>query len=195
VRKTDSQGVEIEAVTVRRGLPKNGADMMKKLIKVVVTLAFVSLSPQLIASEQESNTTASAETGNGAKTLFENHCLSCHQPHKGGKGKHSRKESASEQQVHTGNAHPQRLAPPMAMVKKHYLKTYPDRAQFIEKISDWVKVPDANTAMLYHAVEKFGVMPPLSIDEASRRQIAGYIYDVLPTGHGKKGGCKKGGKH
>jgi len=83
----------------------------------------------------------------------------------------------------------------MAMVKKHYLKTYPEREQFIEKVSAWVKAPDANAAMLHHAVEKFGVMPPLPIDEASRQQIAGYIYDVLPSGHGKKGGCKKGDKH
>jgi cytochrome c5 len=167
---------------------------MKMPFTTVITLAALSLSTQLVASEQ-STTVTGTESNGEAKALYENHCLACHQPHKGGKGQHSGKKSNNDKQAHGDGAHPKRLAPPMAMVKKHYLKTYPDRAQFIEKISDWVKVPDANTAMLYHAVEKFGVMPPLSIDEASRRQIAGYIYDVLPTGHGKKGGCKKGGKH
>lgn len=154
---------------------------MKKPINVVVTFALVSLSVQLIASEQGSNTAASA------KTLFENHCLSCHQPHKGGKGKHSR--------THAGGDHTKRLAPPMAMVKKHYLKTYPERNQFIEKVSAWVKAPDANAVILHHAVEKFGVMPQQAIDEATRQQIAGYIYDVLPSDHGKKGRCNKRGQN
>ncbi len=157
---------------------------MEMLLKTIITLAALSLSTQLIAGEQ-SNSAAGAETNSEAKALFENHCLACHQPHKGGKGK----------QAHGDGAHPKRLAPPMAMVKKHYLKTYPDREQFIEKVSAWVKAPDANAAMLHHAVEKFGVMPPQAIDEATRQKIAGYIFDVLPSGHGKKGGCKKGDKH
>ena len=163
-------------------------------LKTIITLAALSLSTQLIASEQ-SNPAAGAETNCEAKALFENHCLTCHQPHKGGKGKHSQEKPASSKQVRGTGNHRKRLAPPMAMVKKHYLKTYPDRDQFIEQVSAWVKAPDANTAMLHHAVEKFGVMPPQTIDEATRQQIAGYIYDVLPSGHSKKGGCKKGGKH
>jgi len=44
-------------------------------------------------------------------------------------------------------------------------------------------------------VEKFGLMPPQAINAATRKIIAGYIFDVLPAGHGKKRGCKKGGKH
>ena len=166
---------------------------MKMPLKTIITLAALSLSTQLIASEQ-STSAADAETNSEAKALFESNCLACHQPHKGGKGKNSQKKSGGEKQA-SGGGHPKRLAPPMAMVKKHYLKTYPEREQFIEKVSAWVKAPDANTAMLHHAVEKFGVMPPQAIDEATRQQIAGYIYDVLPSGHGKKGGCKKGEKH
>ena len=160
---------------------------MKMPLKTIITLAALSLSTQLVASEQ-SAAAAGTETNSEAKALFENHCLACHQPHKGGPGKHSGKKTSE-------GKHPKRLAPPMAMVKKHYLKTYPEREQFIEKVSAWVKAPDANAAMLHHAVEKFGVMPPQPIDEATRQQIAGYIYDVLPSGHGKKGGCKKGDKH
>lgn len=167
---------------------------MKMPLKTIITLATFSLSTQLVASEQSSSV-AGAEVSSEAKALFENHCLTCHQPHKGGKGKHSEKKAGGDKQAHGDGKHPKRLAPPMPMVKKHYLKTYPEREQFIEKVSAWVKAPDANAAMLHHAVEKFGVMPPQPIDEATRQQIAGYIYDVLPSGHGKKGGCKKGGKH
>ena len=163
-------------------------------LKAIITLAALSLSTQLVAGEQ-SNAAAGAETKSEAKVLFDSHCLTCHQPHKGSKGKHSQDKSGSSKQVRGTGDHPKRLAPPMAMVKKHYLKTYPNRDQFIEQVSAWVKAPDANTAMLHHAVEKFGVMPPQAIDEATRQQIAGYIYDVLPSGHGKKGVCKKGGKH
>jgi len=167
---------------------------MKMPLKTIITLAALSLSTQLIASEH-SNSAAGTEANSEAKALFENHCLACHQPHKGGKGKHSEKKSGGDKQAHGDGGHPKRLAPPMAMVKKHYLETYPEREQFIEKVSAWVKAPDANTAMLHHAVEKFGIMPPQAIDEATRQQIAGYIYDVLPSGHGKKDGCKKGDKH
>jgi cytochrome c5 len=167
---------------------------MKMPLKTMITLAALSLSTQLVAGEQN-NAAAGAETNNEAKALFENHCLACHQPHKGGKGKHSQNKSGGDKQARSDGAHPKRLAPPMAMVKKHYLKTYPEREQFIEKVSAWVKAPDANAAMLHHAVEKFGVMPPQAIDASTRQQIAGYIYDVLPSGHGKKGGCKKGEKH
>ena len=156
---------------------------MKMPLKTIMTLAALSLSTQLVASEQ-----SGTETNSEAKALYENNCLACHQPHKGGKGKHSEKNAGGDKQVQSAGTRSKRLAPPMAMVKKHYLKTYPDREQFIEKVSAWVKAPDANAAMLHHAVEKFGVMPPLPIAESSRQQIAGYIYDVLPSGHGKKGG-------
>lgn len=170
---------------------------MKMPLKAIITLAAISVGTQLFASDNGSSA-AGAEANSEAKALFQDHCLACHQPHKGGKGKHSGDKSGGGKQAHDG--HPKRLAPPMAMVKKHYLKTYPDRDQFIEKVSAWVKAPDADAAMLHHAVEKFGLMPAQTIDEASRKQIAGYIYDVLPSGHGKKGcckkeGCKKGGKH
>ncbi len=162
---------------------------MKMPLKTIMTLAALSLSTPLIASEH-SNAAAGTETNSEAKALLESHCLACHQPHKGGKGKHSEKKAGGDKQAHS-----KRLAPPMAMVKKHYLETYPERELFIEKVSAWVKAPDASAAMLHHAVEKFGVMPPQAIDEATRQKIAGYIYDVLPSGHGKKGGCKKGDKH
>lgn len=166
-------------------------------IKTIITLAALSAAGQLYASEHANS--AADPANSAAKTLFENNCLSCHQPHKGGKGKHAGKESGAGKQAHGDGGHPKRLAPPMAMVKKHYLQSYPDREQFIEKVSAWVKAPDASAAMLHHAVEKFGVMPPQAIDEASRQQIAGYIYDVLPSGHGKKKDgdkpCKKGGGH
>ena len=156
---------------------------MKISLKTVIGLAVLSVLPPLYASGN--NTSAvNGQANSEAKALFENHCLSCHQPHK--KGKHSVNKPVGNKQNHRNGSHPKRLAPPMAMVKKHYLQTYPDREQFITKVSTWVKAPDANTAMLHHAVEKFGVMPPQMIDESSRRQIAAYIYDVLPAGHSKK---------
>jgi len=166
---------------------------MKMPIKTIITLAALSVSVQLYASENGNS--EGAQDNSEAKALFENNCLACHQPHKGGKGKHGEEKPGGGKKAHGDGGHPKRLAPPMAMVKKHYLETYPDRDQFIEKVSAWVKAPDANAAMLHHAVEKFGVMPALPIDESSRQQIAGYIYDVLPSGHGKKEDCKKGGKH
>ena len=169
---------------------------MKKAIKTLISLAVLFAVPLYADEHTDSATPAS----NKAKNLFESHCLSCHQPHKGGKGtrakdSHTQEKPTENKQAQTKAAHTKRKAPPMPMVKKHYLKTYPDRDLFIAKISAWVTAPDANTAILHHAVEKFGLMPPQAIDKVTRQQIAGYIYDVLPAGHGKKKGCKKGGKH
>ena len=167
---------------------------MNITMKTLFSLAVLTLASPLYASEH--NKSAADEQANSqAKALFESNCMACHQPHKGGKGKHSEGKADAGKKAHGEGGHPKRLAPPMAMVKKHYLQSYPDREEFIEKVSAWVKAPDAKTAKLHHALDKFGVMPALAIDEASREQIAGYIYDILPSGHGKKEGCKKGGKH
>lgn len=79
----------------------------------------------------------------------------------------------------------------MAMVKKHYLTAYPEKKVFVQRVSDWVSAPDADLALLTHAVNKFGLMPAQSIDPETKRAIAEYIYDNLPSGHG---GCHQGEK-
>ena len=120
------------------------------------------------------------------QALYESYCLACHLPKKAGRG-HSGGHGAGAEA-----GHQKRLAPPMAMVKKHYLQAYPEQSVFVQKLSTWISGPNNNSALLSHAVERFGLMPALAIDEDLRRQIAQYIFDTIMVGHCKEGG---GGKH
>lgn len=127
----------------------------------------------------------SAANTDPAKALFEQHCVVCHQPHKSS-GSHKTEKPGEARsggckkgkQKHAG-----RLALPMPMVKKHYLRTYPQRSDFVEAVTTWIANPQADAAQLDRAVERFGLMPALPLEAEVRKQIASYIYDKVPTGH------------
>ena len=99
------------------------------------------------------------------QTSFETICLSCHG----------------------------RTAPPMFVIKKHYLKRYPDREVFMRQIGSWVRSPSPNKALMPHALEKHGMMPAQLLDDEVLAKVAAYIYDTqLKQGHGQhqgKGNC------
>jgi len=175
---------------------------MARISNVSLSLLLASTcfySTALLASKN------TAENKNTGKVLFENNCLVCHKPHGKGRGKGHSKDQAEGQSEEkpnncgsdhankSGSDRPKRLAPPMPMVKKHYQRTYPEREEFVEKVAAWIAAPNADAALLHHAVERFGLMPPLGINKETRQQIAGYIYDEIPAGQCKK--QHKGGKH
>jgi hypothetical protein len=161
---------------------------LKKIITAYSPL-FALLALTVIAPIQagDPNQIANNEAVSAGQTLYENSCLSCHSPkrsgqiHGGGRGASADAEAG----------HQNRLAPPMAMVKRHYLQEYPGRDEFVQRVTRWIVSPDQDSALLSHAVERFGLMPPLVLDENSRRQIARYIFDSIVTGQCKKGGGDK----
>ena len=191
---------------------------MKTLFKAMTGTAILLAASHVYASQDQASEAAGQAASEG-QVLFETHCVSCHKAHKkgkkGGKGhgeqsegeKSSGQKSGGEKGGHGEHSkgtkpdgeksggkkggHAKRLAPPMEMVKKHYLKDYPEREVFIDKVSAWVAAPKAEGAMLSRAVDKFGLMPPLPVDESIRTKIAAYIYDELAVG---ECGCKGGGK-
>ncbi len=161
---------------------------LKLTPNILVPLSFLLAS--VIAPLHAAEVDAAAATKPG-QALYESVCADCHQPMKAGQkhggGRGEGKGRGAEE------GHVNRLAPPMMMVKKHYLKAYPEKAVFVQKVTDWIAAPDQNAAMLSHAVERFGLMPPQAIDEASREQIAEYIFDTVPLPQGgKHGGGKRG---
>ncbi|RLA48001.1 MAG: hypothetical protein DRR06_00755 [Gammaproteobacteria bacterium] len=171
------------------------------MIKVILGIVILSAAVSLQASDSATPTPATdSPVVSDGQRMYESYCVMCHQPKKDGQG-----HGAGQGARHGAGAekgHQNRLAPPMAMVKKHYLETYPEKDLFVQKLIDWVAAPDKNSALLVHAVERFGLMPALVIDEDSRRQIALYIFDTLPVGQCKKredhqrgdGGGKGSGK-
>lgn len=143
-----------------------------------VVLASVEQTP-------ENKSEVAAEESVAGKALFEQHCLACHQPRRQsdvhGPNKARKKDSAASQKGK--QQHADRLAPPMPMVKKHYLDSYPQREDFIEAVVSWIADPKPEKAQLHKAVKRFGLMQALPLDLNTREQIATYIYDQLPKGH------------
>jgi len=89
--------------------------------------------------------------------LLKGYCYSCHAPN-----------SASHDQI---------VAPPMAAVKTRYLMTYPDKATFVAKMSAFMLAPKPEEALMKDAVQRFNLMPAMSIGEEHLEKIITYIYD------------------
>jgi|GEM_PF-670993 len=159
-----------------------------------ISLLLVVGGTVFAAGKNAGNKTDTAAPHPGKK-LYETTCLVCHAHH--GK-KHGQKKGDHGEK----KAEHKRLAPPMHAVKKHYIKDYPEKEEFVKAVSAWAKKPDANKAKLKHAVEKFGLMPPQNLKKKELNKIAAYIYDKeFKKGHGcnhnegkKKEGCCKHGK-
>lgn len=117
------------------------------------------------------------------KEVFELTCKSCHMPKGGG-------------HASLDGKHEKRKAPPMAMVKKRYLKAYPERDDFVKAIAGWAAAPSQDKALLKRAIKHHGVMPAQVVKGESLKKVAAYIYDedMGKAGCGKHGG-KDGAKH
>jgi len=70
----------------------------------------------------------------------------------------------------------QRVAPPIAAVRFHYIDTYPDKTSFVTAITNWVEKQDENKSLMRGAIRRFNIMPPISISREYTQKIAGYIY-------------------
>ena len=80
----------------------------------------------------------------------------------------------------------------MANVKKRYLKRYPQRDDFVNAVASWAASPSQEKALLKHAIERHGVMPPQEVEIDTLKKVAAYIYD---QDMGKTGCGGKKGKH
>ncbi|MEE4202882.1 MAG: hypothetical protein V2I45_04585 [Halieaceae bacterium] len=70
----------------------------------------------------------------------------------------------------------QRIAPPISAIKKHYIERHADFQDFSVAFTGFVAHPTAERAILRGAIKRFGLMPQLSIDDASVADIAYYLY-------------------
>jgi len=87
------------------------------------------------------------------KLLFYGNCIACH----GELGK--------------------RAAPHMSEIKGYYLMAYPKKEDFVKNMAEWIYKPNAKHAKLPNAIEKYKLMPYLSIDLDTLNKISTYIYD------------------
>lgn len=135
---------------------------MKRAYPIIILPA---LSAILLAScsgadspQSEENTpeqaapTVSLENG---FQIFQANCVNCHSPQAG---------------LENG------VAPPMNAVKHHYLRAYQDSAKFVSGLTRFLALPDAKSARMKRAVEKYGPMPGMGLNEEEMRNVAAYIY-------------------
>ncbi len=89
--------------------------------------------------------------------LYKNNCASCHG-------------------LTGGMNMSQRVAPPIAAVRLHYIGVHPDKNSFVTAVTDWVEKPDENKSLMRGAIRHFNLMPPVSVTKEDAYKIANYIY-------------------
>ena len=120
-----------------------------KMIKPMIISASILLSASLFADENKH------EAG---EKLYKSNCAACHSMAAGGMDMNKR------------------IAPPMAGVRMHYIEKYPDEASFVQAVLAWVEKQDESKSLMPGAIQKFKIMPPLSVSKEDAAKIAAYIY-------------------
>jgi len=72
----------------------------------------------------------------------------------------------------------QMKAPPMWGVRMHYIRRYPDKTVFIQRIKEWVKHPEKSKSLMPGAIKRFGLMPALPYPDEELTRIAEAIYHL-----------------
>lgn len=89
--------------------------------------------------------------------LLETNCYACHNPN--------------------SNSHDEILAPPLAGIKRRYLKSSSDRASFISRMSSFVENPSKEKAIMKGPINRFGLMPKPEVSKEDIITIVTYIHD------------------
>lgn len=135
-------------------------------IYLIITLVFLLQGCNSTTSNKyEANLSSAIEITNienqntEGKELLEKYCYSCHQVN-----------------ASMGN----RVAPPMFMVKSHYLDLGDTKEEFTNAILAWVENPSEERSKMPGALRKFGVMPYQAFPKDTIIKIAHYLYDSEP---------------
>jgi len=130
---------------------------MRRILTFSATLVIIAVACNQGPAQSTDDRVLSAERLATTKEYVALNCQSCHAP----------------------NAdHDSRLAPPFFAIRKHYLKEFPEQADFEKAIKSFVEKPNEEHALMLGAIEKFGLMPPMMVEEEQLRDIATYLYQV-----------------
>ncbi|MBO6577135.1 MAG: c-type cytochrome [Rhodothermales bacterium] len=134
----------------------------------ILALALISAPAQSPPSSLDASASDSLSFG---QRVFETSCASCHSVDP-----------------------PPNLAPPMRMVLKHYLEAEIEDPW--GAIKAWVTAPDsARSALPAHAIERFGLMPPLPWPESHLDSLIVYLQQVAAEPMPQHGGHGPGMRH
>jgi mono/diheme cytochrome c family protein len=118
-----------------------------KIKQSFLLLAFILL-PQVVQANND------VKQG---KQLYKTYCSACH----GNTG---------------GMDMSKRVAPPIIAVRMHYIGPHPDKASFVTAVANWVEKQDESKSLMFGAVRRFNIMPPVSVARKDAEKIAAYIY-------------------
>lgn len=68
-------------------------------------------------------------------------------------------------------------APPFFGVQNKYKLSYPDKKEFVNAVTNWVKNPTEVNALMKRPVKMLGIMPALPLPDDMLNQIAAYLYE------------------
>jgi len=140
--------------------------MFKKSISLGIVLSTLMACQSGSPAPSEST---SAEKYSATAEFMRINCESCHSP----------------------TANPStRLAPPFFAIRKHYLKEYPAQADFQAAMQAFLNKPEEEHALMMGAVEKFGLMPPIYVEEEQLNAITEYLFSVEQPHPQHEGGRK-----
>lgn len=128
---------------------------MKKMIIYLVLISFFSCQKK--TELQSISTDVNQTEAQIAQKLVETHCYVCHNP--------SVPDSVG------------RIAPPLVAVKARYLMDYSTKQEFVSHITQFVKNPTEENAIMYGAVSRFKVMPKQVFPDGVVEKIANYLFD------------------
>lgn len=131
---------------------------MKKVLIILLSLLVFTSCKDSDKTVNKDSVAFNKEEGelHPGKKLMETNCYVCHNPTTG---------------------HDERIAPPMVMVKEHYMSEDITKEQFIADIKNWTKKPSEDITKMPGAIRNFGLMPYAPYPEATVEQIADYMFE------------------
>lgn len=128
-----------------------GFTLLLLSLYLISLLACTSDSESRLAEEK-----IKSENDLKALTLLRNNCFNCHNPDMG---------------------IPNRIAPPMFMVRNHYYYDSISMDDFVNNMIHFINNPTEENSIMPGAVRNFGLMPKQTFKEEDLKLIAAYIYE------------------
>ena len=69
------------------------------------------------------------------------------------------------------------LGPPLYGVQNKYKQKYNNQQDFVNAISNWVKSPSLDNALMQRPVKMLGLMPAMSLPDEMLKSIGTYLYE------------------
>ncbi len=67
-------------------------------------------------------------------------------------------------------------APSVMEFRANYLRAFPEKKDFVEYMSEWVKHPNVEKSIMQDAIKKYELMPELGFEKSTLEIITEYIY-------------------